>query len=246
MPEISIQQSPVPLLQVSGLSLSVGERTLINDIDCVLKKGCRTVVLGPNGAGKSIFLRLLCGLMEPDVGSILWQGQAINSAVRRCLAMVFQHPVLLRRSVAANLNFALGNAGLGAVARRQRVAEGLHLARLQALASQPARLLSGGEQQRLALARALITRPTVLLLDEPTASLDPASVQAVEAIIESAHSQGIKIIFVTHDVGQVRRLADEVLFIHRGTITEQTSVAQFLSSPGSQVASDYLAGRLVL
>ncbi len=219
---------------------------MIDGIDCVLEVGCRTVVLGPNGAGKSILLRLLCGLMKPDSGVILWQGRVIDSAVCRRLAMVFQRPVMLRRSVAENLNFALGNSALGAAARRQRVAEGLQLAHLQSLAAQPARLLSGGEQQRLALARALITRPAVLLLDEPTASLDPASVEAVEAIIESAHCQGIKIIFVTHDVGQVRRLADEVLFIHRGTITEQTSVTQFFSHPSSPEASAYLAGRLVM
>jgi len=246
MPETTRQDPAPPLLQVRGLTMSIGERVLIDSIDCVLESGSRTVVLGPNGAGKSVFLRLLCGLMKPDSGSIIWQGQAIGPAVCRCLAMVFQHPVLLRRSVAANLDFALSNSGLDATTRKQRVAKGLQLSRLQAASTQPARLLSGGEQQRLALARALITRPEVLLLDEPTASLDPASVQAVETMIEAAHNQGIKIIFVTHDVGQVRRLADEVLFIHRGMITEQTPVKYFLSNPASQAASDYLAGRLIL
>jgi len=247
MPETITQTGQTaPLLQVRGLSVSIGGRCLIDGVSCVLKAGSRTVILGPNGAGKSLFLRLLCGLVKPDTGSILWQGQALNRAVRRHLAIVFQRPVLLRRSVAANLDFALNNARLDSSIRRQRVAEGLQLARLQTLAKQPARRLSGGEQQRLALARALIVRPEVLLLDEPTASLDPASVQAVEAMIAAAHSQGIKVLFVTHDVGQVRRLADEVLFIHRGTITEQTPAAQFLSHPSSSAASDYLAGRLVL
>jgi len=235
-----------PLLQVQGLSLSIHGRVLIDTVNCVLEAGYRTVLLGPNGAGKSILLRLLCGLMKADTGAIRWQGQMLDTVVRRRLAMVFQRPVLLRRSVASNLQFVLSNRGLSREECKQRVEEGLRLARLQSVADQPARLLSGGEQQRLALARALITNPEVLLLDEPTASLDPASMQAVEAIIQSAHSQGIKIIFVTHDVGQVRRLADEVLFIHAGAITEQTAVQQFLNKPDSQAASDYLAGRLIL
>jgi tungstate transport system ATP-binding protein len=157
--------------------------------------------------------------------------------------MVFQRPVLLRRSVAANIDFALSLRGGGAPGRRAEILDHVGLGEY---APRPARLLSGGEQQRLALARALALEPEVLFLDEPTASLDPASVLMIETIVREAHAAGTKIVFVTHDVGQARRLADEVVFIHRGRVREHTDAARFFDRPESQEARDYLAGRIVL
>ena len=113
-------------------------------------------------------------------------------------------------------------------------------------ARQPARLLSGGERQRLAIARALATRPDVLFLDEPTASLDPASTLAIEQIVGQARDRGTKIVFITHDVGQARRLGDEVIFMHHGRVAEQAPATRFFESPASSQAQDYLLGRLVL
>jgi tungstate transport system ATP-binding protein len=156
---------------------------------------------------------------------------------------VFQRPILLRRSVAANIDFVLRLRGVHSRAQRHSVLERVGLAHH---AGQAARLLSGGEQQRLALARALALEPDVLLLDEPTANLDPASTAVIERIVSDAHQRGTKIIFVTHDLGQARRLADEVVFLHRGRVVEQTSAAQFFSEPASAHARDYLAGRIVL
>ncbi|MEO1545050.1 MAG: ATP-binding cassette domain-containing protein, partial [Pseudomonadota bacterium] len=158
-------------------------------------------------------------------------------------ALVFQRPVLLRRTVAANLDFALKLQGRKD--REQRDAL-LELAGLLDRADQQARALSGGEQQRLALVRALALQPDVLFLDEPTASLDPASVQRIETILLNAKNAGTKIILVTHDIGQARRLADDVVFIHDGRIVEQQSAEGFFAQPTSRAAAAYLSGSLVL
>ncbi|MCG6867488.1 MAG: ATP-binding cassette domain-containing protein [Gammaproteobacteria bacterium] len=236
-------ESPEPIGEVRGLVYEAGGKRLIDGIDLDIPRDSRTVVMGPNGAGKSLLLRLLHGLLTPTSGEIRWSGRRLDTAVRREQTMVFQRPVLLRRSAAANIRFVLK--------QRDRVADGeverlLDEVGLADLAGQPARLLSGGEQQRLTLARALATRPRVLFLDEPTASLDPASTAVIEAIVQRAHKRGTKIIFVTHNLGQARRLADDVLFIHKGRPTEHSPAQTFFDRPSSQAAIDYLEDRLVL
>ena len=227
--------------ETRGLSYEAGGRRLIDRIDLRLEGGSITVVMGPNGSGKSLLLRLLHGLIEPTAGQVRWAGRAPSASVREHQAMVFQRPVLLRRSAAANLRFALRLRG-GAGPRR--TTELLRFVGLEALAHQPARLLSGGEQQRLALGRALALEPGVLFLDEPTASLDPAATVAIEDIVRAAHERGTKIVFVTHDLGQARRLADEVVFLEGGRLAEQTPAAAFFERPVSASARDFIAGRL--
>jgi tungstate transport system ATP-binding protein len=229
--------------EARGLVLEIAGRRLIDGIDLRLTEGLITVIMGPNGAGKSLLLRLLHGLIAPSAGAVLWHGAPLTEAARRRQAMVFQRPVLLRRSVAANIRFVLrlrGKADTG------RIADILAMAGLAGQARQPARLLSGGEQQRLSLARALATEPEILFLDEPTASLDPASALAIEEVVRAAHRGGTKIVFVTHDVGQARRLADEVVFVHRGRVLEHSPADRFFDRPASGAARDYLAGRLVI
>jgi len=228
-------------LRVSDLSLRFGEAVVLDGVNLELgSPGC-TMVMGPNGAGKSLFLKLLHGLVAPSGGRIDWAGKAPADVTRR-QALVFQKPILLRRSVAANLDFVLRSRGL---ARRRRDALLDHVG-LSHKAGQPARLLSGGEAQRLALARALATDPEVLLLDEPTASLDPASVLAIEGIVDAARGRGVKIVFVTHDVGQARRMADDVVFLHRGRVAEHSPASRFFTEPRSPAARDYLGGRIVV
>ncbi|HEX9701939.1 MAG TPA: ATP-binding cassette domain-containing protein [Rhodospirillales bacterium] len=220
----------------------MGGKRLIDGIDLKIGAGPLTVVMGPNGAGKSLLLRLLHGLILPTAGTVAWGGLAMSDDIRRRQAMVFQRSVLLRRSVADNIGFVLHLRGADSPARRLAI---LERAGLAAHANQPARLLSGGEQQRLALARALALNPEVLLLDEPTASLDPGSMAIIEDTVKSAHAGGTKVLFVTHDVGQARRLADEVIFLHRGRVAEQTPADRFFDRPESQPAQDYVAGRIV-
>lgn len=230
-------------LRTSELTLEFDRERRIDAIDLTLEAGSLTVVMGPNGAGKSLLLRLLHGLIAPTAGAVQWGGAPMSGAIRRRQAMVFQRPVLLRRSVAANIDFVL--ALRGPVDRNRRDEILSHVGLLD-FADQAARLLSGGEQQRLALARALATEPEVLFLDEPTASLDPASVLAIEQIVTQAHRSGTRVIFVSHDIGQARRLADEVVFLHRGRLVEHARADRFFTNPESETAAAYLEGRIVL
>ena len=219
-------------------------RRLIDQVDLALMPGRRTVILGANGAGKSLLLRILHGLIAPEAGQLLWHGRPLDRRARNSQAMVFQRPVLLRRSVAANLRFALAARGVPRRLRAAREAEALAIARLEHLARRPARLLSGGEQQRLAMARALAVHPEMLLLDEPTASLDPASTQAVEALIDQAHAQGVTTLLVTHDIGQARRMGDDLIFLHEGRVAEAGPVEATLARPRTEALKAWTQGRL--
>lgn len=230
-------------IETQGLVYEAGGKRLIDGIDLKLSTNFITVVMGANGAGKSLLLRLLHGLIAPNAGRVLWSGEPPTETLRKRQAMVFQRPVLLRRSVAANIKFVLN---LNATANSDRCHELLCHVGLAAQANQPARLLSAGEQQRLALARALALEPEIMFLDEPSANLDPSSVAAIESIVRTAHEQGTKIILVTHDLGQARRLADEVIFLHHGRLLEHTPAPLFFDQPTSKEARDYIAGKLVL
>jgi tungstate transport system ATP-binding protein len=237
---------PILPIEVLGLEFEAGGRRLIDGLDLTLRPGVRTVILGPNGAGKSLLLRLIHGLLRPKAGEVLWDGRPADRAIRLRQAMVFQRPVLLRRSALGNIAHALRARGVGRRERQVRAKEMLASAGLAALARAPARLLSAGEQQRLAMARALSLAPEVLFLDEPAANLDPASTLAIEALIRRAHARGVKIVLVTHDLGQARRLADEVVFLYRGQVEEQAPAGRFFDSPASPRAQAFLDGRLVL
>ena len=235
---------PEPLLSARGLCFEAGGKRLIEGIDIDIGPARRTAVMGANGAGKSLLLRLLHGLIAPSAGEIDWRGRPLDRDARARQAMVFQRPVLLRRSVRANLRFALAARGLPGAERATREAEALARARLDGLAARPARVLSAGEQQRLAVARALACAPDLLFLDEPTASLDPASAQAVEALIEAAHESGVAIVLVTHDPRQARRLADELVFLHAGRVAEAGALPRILDAPRSEPARAWVEGRL--
>ncbi len=237
---------PAPILTARGVSYDAGGRRLVSDVTANIRPGRRTMVMGANGAGKSLFLRLMHGLIQPADGEVLWQGRPLDRAARRAQAMVFQRPVMLRRTVLGNLRFALGVRGIRGSERSLRVAEALDRARLTDMAYRPARVLSGGEQQRLAIARALATAPEVLFLDEPTASLDPASTHAVEELVNAAHAAGVAIVMITHDAGQARRLGDDVIFMHNGRVAESGPAARVLDAPRSEAARAWLDGRLCL
>ncbi|MXU66458.1 ATP-binding cassette domain-containing protein [Oceanomicrobium pacificus] len=228
------------------LGYSIDGKVLLNIPDLAIHPGGPTVIMGPNGAGKSLLLRLFHGLIQPTQGEVRAGGQPLGPATRRRQAMVFQRPVLLRRSVAANVRFGLRRAGLPRAARRDRLDALLAEGDLSGKAGQLATTLSGGEQQRLAVMRALATAPDILFLDEPTSSLDPAATQAIEDLLRRASAQGTKIVLVTHDPGQVRRLAEDVVFLHRGQMAEQSPVDRFLSDARSAAARDFLSGDLLV
>ncbi len=236
-------RSILPLC-LRDIGFRAGGKTLLEGITLTVEPGSRTLILGPNGAGKSLLLRICHGLLAPGAGRLEWAGdRGVN--IRRSQAMVFQRPVLLRRTVAANVAYALAVQGVPRRTRAGRVAEALAQVGLGDLARRPARVLSGGEQQRLALARAWALRPDVLFLDEPSASLDPAAVRLIEEIILGIHRAGTTIVMISHDLGQARRLADRVLFLHHGRLVEDTPAASFFERPETPEARAFLAGELL-
>ena len=227
---------PIALRQAAA---APGGVPVLSGIDLLLAAGGRTVLLGPNGAGKSTLLRVLHGLIPPSAGSITW-GEATTRPPGQ--AMVFQRPVMLRRSAGENVRYALDLAGVHGAEADARIAEALDEVGLRALAARPARVLSGGEQQKLAFARVWALRPEILFLDEPTASLDPAAARSVEKIIADIHRRGTTIVMTTHNLVQAKRLADDVLFLHAGRITERTPAREFFTTPRSPEAAAFLEG----
>ena len=223
----------------SQVDLVRGGLRVLDGVDVIIEPRRRTFILGANGAGKSTLLRVLHGLIPPTRGNVTFGGSTARPAGQ---AMVFQRPVLLRRSADANLRHALSLAGIRGTEARLRIDRALRSVGLHAVRARPARVLSGGEQQRLALARAWSLAPTVLFLDEPTASLDPAATRAVEAIVRDIHGQGTTIVMTTHHLPQAKRLADSVVFMCAGRVTEHTDAAEFFTLPRSIEGKAFLEG----
>lgn len=230
--------SLLPLV-LERVSYAVGGTPIIHELSFTLSSGARTIILGPNGAGKSVTLRLCHGLLQPTSGTVRWAGPYIGAPMRR-QAMVFQRPIMLRRSALANVAYGLKLAGVARAEREERARAMLDRVSLLAIADRPARTMSGGEQQRVALARAWALEPEILFLDEPTASLDPAAARAVENIVEAIHAAGTKIVMTTHNLGQARRLADEILFLDRGRLVERAPADRFFSAPATHEAAAFL------
>ncbi len=235
--------APLLPLQLDDVSFVAGGRAILDRIDLTLEPGVRSVILGANGAGKSVLLRICHGLIAPTSGRVRWNTPETPGAPRR-QAMVFQRPVLFRRSVLGNLRFALKLANVPRHERDARAHVALARVGLEGLAERPARVLSGGEQQRLALARAWMLAPEVLFLDEPTASLDPSAAREVESVIAAIHAAGTKIVLVTHNLGQAKRLGDEILFINDGRLAERAPVDTFFRQPATAEAAAFLNGEL--
>jgi tungstate transport system ATP-binding protein len=225
------------VLEARDVSVVLGGVRALDGLSLILEPGLRTVVLGPNGAGKSVLLRTLHGLIAPTAGTVTWQGP-----VRQ--AMVFQRPVMLRRSALANIRYALAVKGVAEPERTKLACAALERVGLASIGARPARVLSGGEQQRLALARAWALEPEILFLDEPTASLDPGATTEIERVIASFAAEGTRIVMTTHNLGQARRLADEIVFIHAGRAAERTAADRFFDQPASSEAKLFLQGEL--
>lgn len=225
-------------LRADRLALTRDGQRLIDTVSFTLPQGGITTIIGPNGAGKSLTLRLCHGLIAPDEGRVTW---ARDARLRH--AMVFQQPVMLRRSVRANIAHALHAVTHPGV--RSRTDEALARFHLTSLAQRPARLLSGGEKQKLAIARAWATEPEVLFLDEPTSQLDPAATREIEALIHTLSLEGLTLVMTTHDLGQARRLADRILFFNRGRLVEDADATSFFERPATPQARAFIAGELL-
>lgn len=234
-----------PLLPiiVDNLILRAGQKILLDGISLHISQPGITAIMGPNGAGKSLFIRCLHGLSQPESGQITFAGQPLRDSIRRRQALIFQKPVLLKRTVRQNLEFV---QALRPAQNSANIDTALENVGLSSLANQPAKQLSGGEQQRLALARALMTRPDILFMDEACANLDPASAAQIEALLLHASKEGQKIILITHDIAQARRLADDLIFLHQGQLCEHSSAKDFFKRPKSAAARAYLDGQILV
>src|SRR5262245_21576404 len=232
--------STLPIV-FDAVAFAAGETCILRDVTLALEAGPPTVLIGPNGSGKTTLIKLAVGLLTPTAGTV--RCAQPERAVRR-QAIVFQKPVMLRRSAGGNVAYALKAASRSADSAT--VMKLLDHVGLAALVDRPARRLSGGEQQRLALARALARDPEVLFLDEPTASLDPAATKAVEDIVAGAAAGGVKIVMSTHDLGQARRLAGDIVFLAKGRLIEHVPAERFFAAPSTPEARSFVAGELVI
>jgi tungstate transport system ATP-binding protein len=233
----------LPLI-LDNVSLTARDVTILDRVSLTLSAGAPTMLVGPNGSGKSSLMRVAMGLAAPTGGHVTYGGRTGVPPVRR--AIVFQRPVMLRRSAAANLTYALAAAGVKRAERDAAAQELLDRVGLGHLGDRPARRMSGGEQQRLAIARALAKDPEILFLDEPTASLDPAATKATEDIIAGIAARGIKIVMATHDLGEARRLGGEIVLMNRGRIVEVADTQTFFTSPKTDAARRFVAGELLV
>jgi tungstate transport system ATP-binding protein len=235
--------SDLPIV-LENVAVAAGNVKLLESVSLKFAAGPPTVLIGPNGAGKTTLLRLAMGLIPAARGRVTWGGREDAAPMRR--AIVFQRPVMLRRSTAANIRYALAAAGIPRAARDARVHELAALLGLRGLDHRPARKLSGGEQQRLALARALAKEPDVLFLDEPTASLDPAATKGIEDVIRTVALRGIKVVMSTHDLGEAKRLAGDVVLLHRGRVIESGAAENFFAAPKTEEARRFINGELLV
>ena len=237
-PENNFELMP---LKVQDLVLEINNKSLLKNINFEFDRKSLTVLMGANGAGKSLLLKVINGILEQTSGKVLWCGNKITNLIRSEQAFVFQQPVLLRRSVSSNLKFVQKIFNVNNRSSRDNL---LKMVGLFDKRNQSAKSLSIGEQQRLVIIRALLSNPKIIFLDEPTANLDPTSVALIEKVVLAVKEMGIKIVFVTHDLHQAKRLADEILFIDKGEILEHTDADQFFIKPKSSVAFKYIKGQL--
>ena len=232
----------------AGLTLTAAlvkrrQKTILGPIDLALAVSGFTIVLGPNGAGKTTLLKVLHGIERLNAGSVTWP--ITEPLVRQQQAFVFQSPIMLRRSVWANLAYPLQLLGRPRAEIAQKVDDWAGRIGLETALNRPAPRLSAGEKQKLALARALIRQPQTLFLDEPCANLDGRSTREIETLLRNAFDNGTRIIMATHDLGQARRLATDVVFLLNGQLQDQGLAPRIFNAPGTPQSQAFFAGEIV-
>lgn len=241
MSAASIRTDAPALVTLQGAGVAFGQVQALRPLDLCLHRGERLALVGANGSGKTTLLRLLHGLVAHTGQRTL---HTVDGTRRPVAAMLFQRPFLLSLSVRFNLQVGLWLQGLPKAERARRCDEALQRVGLQALADRPARELSGGQQQRLALARAWALKPDLLLLDEPTASLDPGAKREVEALIDSIAAEGVTVVMSTHNLGQAKRLATRVAYLEAGRLVVDLPVQRFFEDRLPTEAALFLKGEL--
>jgi tungstate transport system ATP-binding protein len=225
------------LVELRAACVRFGRTQALRDASLTLSRGERVALVGANGSGKSTLLRAVHGLVG------LSSGERLAPASPR-IAMVFQQPFMLRMSALANVELGLMLQRMPRAQRKERALRALERVGLSSDAGRVARVLSSGQQQRLALARAWAVQPDLLLLDEPTASLDPSAKREVESLIAEFVEQGITVMMSSHNLGQVKRLADRVIYLEHGRMLADVSTGNFFSGPLPEEAMLFLKGEL--
>ena len=232
------------MLLINNLSFSRNDTKIFENLSLSLSNKQITQIKGRNGSGKTTLLEALYGLRKLSRGKVEWSMHGSLAAKEQ--AFVFQAPIMLRRSVIENLIYPLRVRQISKLIATEEAVSWAKKISLENKINQKATLLSGGEMQAIAIARALITKPKMLFLDEPTASLDGANKKVIEDILIFASKNGTKIVMSTHDLGQVKRLADDIIYLHNGIVESHSSKEEFLTSPSSKSAQQFLAGDIVL
>lgn len=239
------------IFRVENLIKNYGDKNVLNIEAMEIYKNKITAIIGPSGAGKSTLLHLLNGIEPPSSGSIWFEDRRIeykdmNLDIRRSMVMVFQKPVVFSTTVYENLAYGLKLRGMEKKEIEKRVEEMLEVTGLKDKSQQKANTLSGGEAQRVAVARAMIIRPKALLLDEPTTNLDPANVLTIEELIKYGKNRyGISVIIVTHNMFQARRLSDNCLFMLGGRIIEYDTTENLFTIPKNETTRAFINGKMV-
>jgi len=232
-------------LQLEDIQKSYGKVKALDSISIKLEGGKTIALIGVNGAGKTTLLRIIAGLEKPDKGKVSFNGNIVSNGERRKICtLVFQRTVMFTRSVYANLAYGLKIRGEKEPEIKEKISRALHEVGLKDFEKRKAKKTSGGEQQRIALARAFLLEPKILLLDEPTANLDPNSATIIEkAIVAKKRPDNITIIS-THNLNQAKRLGDEIVHIHCGQIVERASSDEFFDKPKSEITRKFINGEL--
>jgi tungstate transport system ATP-binding protein len=236
---LSAARPAVPLLSLQHAAVRFGAVQALRDVSLTLARGERLALVGANGSGKSTLLRLLHGLV--DAGGRLEHPLDGRMPV---MAMLFQRPFMMDLSVRHNVLLSLWLRQVPKAERAGRCTSALQRVGLLGLSERRARTLSGGQQQRLALARAWALAPDILLLDEPTASLDPSAKREVEALIEELAKEGLTLVFATHNLGQAKRLATRVVYLEAGRVVVDLPTERFFNDPLPHEAAQFLKGEL--
>jgi tungstate transport system ATP-binding protein len=232
-------------LQLENVEKSYGSIKALEDINLEAVGGKTITLVGTNGAGKTTLLRVIAGLEERDKGNILLDGKDTNAKkLRQIATLVFQKTVMFSRSVHGNLAYGLKIRGKKDSEIKERIDRELLAVGLRNFEKRKARKTSGGEQQRIALARAFLLNPRILLLDEPTANLDPNNATMIERAIANRKKEDEIIIVATHNLAQARRLADEIIHIYNGRIVERSSPDEFFNNPHSEITRKFINGEL--
>ncbi len=218
-------------------------KRIIGPIDIDISEDGFTIIMGPNGSGKTTLLRLLHGLERSRGGEINWNTDLETARLNQ--SYVFQTPILLRRTAVENIMYPLLLRGITKEEASQNAKEWIARIKLDTSANLNAKLLSGGEKQKLALARALATKPQLLILDEPTANLDGTATKEIESLLQETRRSGTRIIMTTHDLGQAKRLAEDVVFLYQGNIHERGEAKNFFKSPTTNEAKVFTAGEIL-